>query len=207
MTTDRKRSVLLLAGLLVLTAGCAAGSSAPPPPGVSFPTSSELRDALPAPAFEAIPGQAQYPEESGEVPQGERDVVERVVDGDTVVLERLGAVRLVGLNTPESVKPGAPVDCHGPDSSRAAKSVLTGREVILEIDPVAGTYDRYERRLGYLWYRDGQDWKLYNLEAIASGDGRAYAYADQQYRYRDLFEDAQDAAQNRSLGLWQCPAG
>lgn len=205
MTTDRKRSVLLLAALLVWTTGCAAGSSAPPP-GVSFPTTSELRDALPSPTFEATPGQEQYPEESGEVPQGERDVVERVVDGDTVVLERLGKVRLVGLNTPESVKPGAPVECHGPEASLAAKNVLTGRDAILETDPVAGTYDRYERRLGYLWYRDGQDWKLYNLEAIAAGDGRAYAYADQQYRYRDLFEDAQDVARDESLGLWQCPA-
>ena len=204
MTTDRK--FLLFTALLVLTTGCAASSSAPPP-GLSFPTTSELRDALTTPTLEPLPTPALHPEDSGDVPQGESDVVERVVDGDTVVLERLGKVRLVGLNTPESVKPGAPVDCYGPESSLAAKNILTGREVILETDPVAGTYDRYKRRLGYLWYRDGQDWKLYNLEAIAAGDGRAYAYANQRYRYRDIFEDAQDAAQVKSLGLWQCPAG
>lgn len=191
MTSLRARLILLALVGTSLT-GCAIGTSAPPPPGVSFPTGDEA-----APATAGTAG----------APEGDRDVVERVVDGDTVVLANLGTVRLVGVDTPETVKPDTPVQCHGPQASRAAKDTLTGRDVIVESDPVAGTRDRYDRRLGYLWYLDGSDgWRLYNLEAIEAGDARAYAYDNQPYRYRTEFENAERRARDAGLGLWRCPA-
>ena len=141
MTSLRAR-LLLLALTGVSLTGCAVGLSAPPPPGVSFPTGYETgsvtADTTGAPLDQ-------------DLPEGDRDVVERVIDGDTVVLVGLGTVRLVGIDTPETVKSGAPVQCHGLQASRAAKDKLTGRDVIVESDPVAGARDRYDRRLGYLW--------------------------------------------------------
>jgi micrococcal nuclease len=195
MTTSLSR--LLIIATTALLAGCAASSSAPPPPGVSFPTGQE------APA--AVRGELLAPADSANAPLGERDVVERVVDGDTVVLGRLGTVRLVGIDTPETKKPNTPVQCHGPEASRAAEDTLTGRNVILEPDRVAGTFDRYDRRLGYLWYLADGQWNLYNLEAIEAGHARSYAYDDQLYERRGDFEAAESRARDAVVGLWRCP--
>lgn len=74
--------------------------------------------------------------------------VTRVVDGDTIQVERAGSaltVRLIGINAPESVKPNSPVECFGPQASAFAKSALTGRPVRLEFDPSQGRYDQYGR--------------------------------------------------------------
>src|SRR5262249_52868345 len=63
--------------------------------------------------------------------------VERVVDGDTVIVragERRLDVRLLGIDTPETVDPHRPVGCYGPQASAFTKHLLTGRDVDLEYD-------------------------------------------------------------------------
>lgn len=172
----RAIGVLLLAGVLV---GCAGvGVNTAPPPGLTFPESDTQQT----------------------------ETVIRAVDGDTFELSSSGIVRLVGVNSPESVKPGAPVECHGKEASIAAAR-LSGMTVRLEGDDVAGTYDRYGRRLGYLWYLEDGTWTHYNLEAVANGDARAYAFNNQAYQYREQFEAAEREASARNAGLWACPAG
>ena len=74
--------------------------------------------------------------------------VVRVVDGDTVVVRTGGRderVRYIGVDTPESVKPGTPVQCFAKAASAANKRLVEGREVRLVLD--AETRDRYGRRL------------------------------------------------------------
>ena len=129
--------------------------------------------------------------------------VERVVDGDTVVVvaadgarERL---RLIGVDTPETVKPDAPVDCFGPEASAFTTDALpVGSTVWLEDDASQGDADRYDRLLRYVWTEGGG---LLNQQLVASGLGEEDTY-DQPYRYRDAFVAAEAAARDSGAGLW-----
>ncbi|MDX1887336.1 thermonuclease family protein [Mycolicibacterium sp. 120270] len=76
-------------------------------------------------------------------------VVLKVVDGDTVdirddVRGRL-RVRVLGIDTPETVKPDSPVECWGPEATEFAKSNLVGQRVALITDPTQDRTDRYGR--------------------------------------------------------------
>jgi micrococcal nuclease len=175
-TPRHLRALLVVLSTAALTTGCAGlGTGTAPPPGLEFP--GETRN----------------------------ETVVRAVDGDTFELSESGIVRLIGVNSPESVKPGVPVECHGKEASVSAGR-LTGKTVKIELDEVAGERDRYGRKLVYLWYLDDGRWYHYNLEAIENGDARAYAYDDQVYNHRESFEAAEADARARSLGLWSCPS-
>src|SRR6478736_9024754 len=79
-------------------------------------------------------------------------VVERVVDGDTVIVRAGGGalrVRLLGIDTPETVDPDRPVGCFGPEASAYTKHLLTGRSVTLVYD--RELHDRYGRLLAYIY--------------------------------------------------------
>jgi len=69
----------------------------------------------------------------------------RVVDGDTIVLDGGEKVRLIGIDTPETVHPSKPVQHGGPEASRATKSLVEGREVQVEYD--VQRLDKYRRTL------------------------------------------------------------
>jgi micrococcal nuclease len=75
----------------------------------------------------------------------------RVVDGDTIEV-RLGGkaedVRLIGVDTPETVKPGTPVQCFGPRASHFTKLLLEGRTVRLAFG--VERRDVYGRLLAYV---------------------------------------------------------
>lgn len=77
--------------------------------------------------------------------------VTRVVDGDTIEA-RIGGqvedVRLIGVDTPETVKPGTPVQCFGPRASHFTKRLLEGRTVRLVFG--VERRDVYGRLLAYV---------------------------------------------------------
>jgi len=107
-------------------------------------------------------------------------VVLKVVDGDTVdirddVRGRL-RVRLLGIDTPETKKPGYTVGCWGPEATEFAESTLVGQRVALVTDPTQDLHDRYGRTLAYLDKADGWD---YSIEAARAGAAHAYVYHDQ----------------------------
>jgi micrococcal nuclease len=84
-----------------------------------------------------------------------RGTVSRVVDGDTIYVSAGGRsqdVRLIGVDTPETVDPNRPVGCYGPQASAFMKHWLTGRPVTLVYDRVL--HDKYGRSLAYV-YTDG----------------------------------------------------
>lgn len=133
--------------------------------------------------------------------------VERVVDGDTMIVVRgdeRDRVRLVGIDTPESVKPNSPVECFGPEAADFADLVLTGRSVWLEPDPLQPPRDKYDRRLAYLWFqptRTSTELAMFNLLAVEDGYAREATYGD-GYHWRSEFLAAQSGAQQQGLGLW-----
>jgi micrococcal nuclease len=131
--------------------------------------------------------------------------VVRVVDGDTIrarVAGRVERVRLIGIDTPETVKPNTPVQCFGPQASAHTKALLPpGAPVHLVAD--VETRDRYGRLLAYV-YRDG-DHLFVNLALAA--DGFAYAYTfPPNVAHADEFVAAAARARAANRGLWGgCP--
>ena len=98
----------------------------------------------------------------------------RVVDGDTIdirddVRGRL-RVRVLGIDTPETTKPGSTVGCWGPEATEFAKSTMVGQRVALVTDPTQDRTDRYGRTLAYLVRADGWD---YSVEAARAGAAKS----------------------------------
>ena len=146
-----------------------------------------------------------------EPPGFETATVTRVIDGDTVEVTidahepgpgagqtNIGEsydVRLIGIDTPESVKPGTPVECFAREASAAAKALLEGRSVAL-IKDVENT-DRYGRLLRYVYMGD----EMANARLVTNGYAYAYTYPP-NVRHSDLFVELQQEARRSERGLW-----
>ncbi len=127
--------------------------------------------------------------------------VVRVVDGDTIDVSIDGNIerlRLIGINTPETVDPRKPVECFGVEASNKAKAVLTGKKIVLESDPSQGELDKYNRLLRYVFLEDGTNFNLFMIK-----EGYAYEYTyDVPYKYQSEFKQAQKEAESNKAGLW-----
>jgi micrococcal nuclease len=131
--------------------------------------------------------------------------VMRDIDGDTVdvrIGRRRERVRLIGVNTPETVDPRRPVECFGPEAKQATKHLLPpGTPVRLERD--AEPRDDYGRLLVYL-YR-ATDGRFINLDLVAQGFAVPLRIAPNTAHATE-FAAAARSAEQASLGLWSaCP--
>jgi micrococcal nuclease len=130
--------------------------------------------------------------------------VVRVVDGDTIIGQLAGQptvrVRLIGADTPETVKPGTPVACFGEVASAYTKRMLTGRTVTVAFEP-GGRTDRYGRDLWDIWLPDG---RLFAGLLVADGLARAYPYPPQT-QYAPWLAALQSQAKSGGRGLWGAP--
>ena len=119
----------------------------------------------------------------------------RVVDGDTVVLEQIGKVRLIGVDTPETVDPRRPVQRYGREASDYLKARLLGESVRVEYDQQRT--DKYGRTLAYLYLSNGV---LVNLDIIEKGYGHAYV----RFPFQKMaeFRAAERGAREGQRGLW-----
>jgi len=131
-----------------------------------------------------------------------RATVSHVVDGDTVDLDFDGGTRerarLLGIDTPETVKPNTPVQCFGPEASARTKELLVeGTAVLVQRDREAR--DRYGRLLVYLWRAN--DGLFVNSSLVSDGFARTLSIAPNTAHRSDL---AADSARARSsgTGLW-----
>lgn len=133
-------------------------------------------------------------------PQKTYSVV-RIVDGDTIDVSIDGKVdrlRMIGINTPETVDPRKPVECFGVEASNKAKSFLSGKKVSLESDTSQGERDKYDRLLRYIFLEDGT-----NLNLLMIKQGYAYEYTyGVPYKYQSEFKKAQAEAIDGKIGLW-----
>jgi micrococcal nuclease len=184
----RLRALALLA---VLLAGCGTvlerggGAAGGAPPGLA--TSRAERASWPDPPGGAV-----------------RAEVRRVTDGDTFVATvggREERVRVIGVDTPESVAPNRPVEPYGKQASAFAERALDGATVRLAGD--AEPRDRYGRMLAYVWLGDGTFWN-----ALLAAEG----YAQQltvppNVTYAGLFRRLVAEARRSRRGLWAAGAG
>lgn len=124
-----------------------------------------------------------------------------VVDGDTIVVDLNGVketVRLIGVDTPETVHPSKPVQCFGTEASARTKNWLTDRKIVLVGDPSQGARDKYGRLLAYVRRDDGL---FVNRELISEGFAFEYTY-NLPYEYQAEFKAAEAAAREGKKGLW-----
>jgi micrococcal nuclease len=129
-------------------------------------------------------------------------VVTRVVDGDTIEA-RIGGkvedVRLIGIDTPETVKPGAPVECFGPRASRFTHRLLEGRAVRLVFG--VERRDTYGRLLAYAHL--GR--RFVNAGLVRRGLARTLTIPPND-RFAPLFRRLELRAGRAGRGLWgACP--
>ncbi|HEX5608968.1 MAG TPA: thermonuclease family protein [Solirubrobacterales bacterium] len=131
-------------------------------------------------------------------PASVRALVTRVVDGDTVEARFDGReedVRLIGVDTPETVKPGTPVQCFGPQASRFSHRRLEGRRVRLVFG--VERRDVYGRMLAYA-YLDGH---MFNAELLRRGLARTLTIPPND-RFAERFGRLERAAARAGRGLW-----
>ncbi|BBL79457.1 hypothetical protein RxyAA322_13110 [Rubrobacter xylanophilus] len=135
--------------------------------------------------------------------------VTKVIDGDTIEVEAQGRstpVRLIGVDTPETVAPDQPIGCFGPQASEYTKQILADRLVRLEIPRIGDSEDAYGRTLAYVYLDadgDGRYERLFNEDLIELGLART---TDFPHTYRREFERAREEAEERGAGLWNaCP--
>jgi micrococcal nuclease len=126
--------------------------------------------------------------------------VVRVVDGDTVVVSTGGhqeRVRYIGVDTPESVKPGTPVQCFAEAASAENRRLVEGQEVRLVQDLEA--HDRYGRTLAYVYRKS--DGLFVNAELVRRGYGKPLTIPPNVAHAAELRRLA-SAARRAGRGLW-----
>ena len=124
--------------------------------------------------------------------------VVRVIDGDTIELEQIGTVRLIGVDTPETVHPSKPVEYFGKEASAFLRQLVEGKPVQLEYDQQHK--DRYDRTLAYVYLGD---LTFVNAEIIKQGYG--HAYTQYPFKYMEQFRAHEREARENSRGLWADP--
>jgi len=156
----------------------------------------------PAPAADRAPVPTATPSLDG-VPDGTSGRVTRLVDGDTLWVSGV-KVRLIGMDTPETHRPGTPVQCFGEAASRRMATLLpVGTAVRLVYD--RGRLDRYGRTLAYV-YRSA-DGLFINAQLVREGYAKVLTIPPDTAHHSE-FEALELQARRTGVGRWSaCPNG
>jgi micrococcal nuclease len=107
---------------------------------------------------------------------------------------------VIGLDTPESVKPGTPIECFALRATSEAERLLpVGAAIWLEPDPTQAERDRYGRLLAHVWLADRT---LFAEQMVRGGFGIHYIYGGVPSIYARRLAAAEDAARAAQGGLW-----
>ena len=205
MKFNKLKSIFLSSALAIsiLFTGCSNGDQN------TVTNQTQIKDSTSSNSQVTVESNSSYQSASKEVPKGSvKATVERVVDGDTMKLKldktkEVVTLRLLLVDTPESVKKGVDPQPYSIEASNFAKNTLVaGDTVYIEYDEGDKT-DKYDRHLGYLWYysNDNSNWQMFNETLISQGYARV-GYIYSQKRHLDEFYKAQDYAKSNKLNIW-----
>ena len=122
--------------------------------------------------------------------------VERVVDGDTLLLANGARIRLIGADTPETVRPNHPVEPWGPEATEFTRQLVAGGRVRLEFD--GPRKDKYGRFLAHVWVEDRE----LAEELLRAGLARATTHYRYSAAMKSRFRRAEARARSDSRGIW-----
>jgi micrococcal nuclease len=126
-------------------------------------------------------------------------VVEKVIDGDTIVVRGGGKVRLLGINAPEIAHRDQRAQPLGDEARQRLSGLLDAKRVYLEFD--AQRRDRYERLLAHVTLEDGL-----NINELLLREGLARAlFLQPNMRYLQRYYDAEGTAMAGRRGIWSRP--
>jgi endonuclease YncB( thermonuclease family) len=128
-------------------------------------------------------------------------LVTRIIDGDTIEVNIDGtteAIRLIGMDTPETKDPRKPVQCFGQEASDKTTELLLNKEIRLESDSTQNDRGKYGRLIRYIYTQDNI---FFNKWMVENGYAYEYTYGT-PYQYQQEFKNAQIYAENNQLGLW-----
>lgn len=132
-------------------------------------------------------------------------LVVKAVDGDTLDVKldtepnKEYRVRLLGVNTPETVDPRRPVQCFGKEASDFTKKTLNGKRIRLDSDPQADERDKYDRLLRNVFLEDGTD---FNALLVSEGYANAYVSFPQNPARKIELRKLESQAKTAGRGLW-----
>ncbi|MEK9156287.1 MAG: thermonuclease family protein [Patescibacteria group bacterium] len=206
--TKRKTVKLVLYSIIATVFLIALFSRTDQPTGTTNSNDREIKTEEPAkpetvqPANQVVATQAEI--KPAEAPQQQTDLysVASVTDGDTIkvyINNETETIRLIGMDTPETVDPRKPVQCFGKEASNKAKEILNGKKVRLEADSTQGERDKYNRLLRYVYLEDGT---FFNKYLITEGYAHEYTYDSNPYKYQDEFIEAEKQAGEQGKGFW-----
>lgn len=133
-----------------------------------------------------------------DLPDGERVVVDHVIDGDTLKTTSGERVRLIGINTPEVDGPYRDSECGGSEASTFTKRILPPGTAVVLVDDVE-RYDDYDRRLAYVYRADNG--LFVNAAIVREGWAEARSYRP-NVAMQDILDDSEDYARQRDRGIW-----
>ena len=122
-------------------------------------------------------------------------LVLRVIDGDTIEVERIGKVRYIGVDSPETKHPSRNPELYGKEAFEANRRLVEDKRVKLELD--VGERDRYGRVLAYVYVGD----IFVNAWLVANGYAQVMTVPP-NVRYADLFVKLERDARAAAKGLW-----
>ncbi len=124
--------------------------------------------------------------------------LERVVDGDTIIVDDYIRVRFIGVDTPELKHPTKPIQQYGLESSAFTKKFLEQEEEVCLIeDEIGDKIDIYGRTLAYIFRSDGGD-----LTAELLRSGLARGYFGFQFERKAEFQMLENIAREKKLNIW-----
>ena len=168
-----------------------------------FPNLARRRSwkwSIPGIVVVAILAALSNPADKGVTSPADFEYVQRVVDGDTLLLGTGERVRLIGVDTPETKRPNTPVEYFGKEASAFTKRLAEGKRIRLEYDQAnahLGHKDRYGRTLAYVFLDDAT---LLNAEIIRQGYG--HALVRYPFSRMEEFRRLEREAREQGRGLW-----
>ena len=138
--------------------------------------------------------------------------VQRVVDGDTIVLDNGKTVRFTGVDTPETVKPNTPVQPFGKEASEYTKAFILIGENWVYLEEDGDTTDKYNRQLAMVYIRippnddsenpsEGKNYLLNDM-LVLSGLGKAQTQYKYSQEMKNKFLNSENKAKSRKAGIW-----
>lgn len=124
--------------------------------------------------------------------------VRQVIDGDTVILETNQHVRLIGVDTPEiKSQYNSRTEYFALQAKQFVEQMTEGRKVFLEDDDAQAPFDKYGRRLAYIYL---EDQTLLNRALVEQG--YAEAIRAFPYKFKEEFLELEKQAKREGSGMW-----